>query len=206
MARGIDQLFEGRVAGSDRRQLDDPQVADPPRDRNGLAPGNERHPEPLLREPVGNPQGAPPMTNPEQVLNIEQDGAAHGENPIADQAECVFRSPATTAARRRAAIGMSCSSLTRRRAAAAKAARLTRSTIKLRTAAAKAGASPGATRRPVTPGITISRMPRPSPAITGKPLACASSNAMPNASLTAGHTYRSEAAKRSAIAAGPITP
>ena len=59
-----------------------------------------------------------------------------------------------------------------------------RSTIKLRAAAAKAGASPGGTRRPVSPATTISPTPPLAPATTGKPLACASSSAMPNASLS----------------------
>ena len=44
------------------------------------------------------------------------------------------------------------------------------------------------------------------PATTGTPLACASSSAMPKASLSAGHTHRSAEANRLAISIGPISP
>ncbi len=68
------------------------------------------------------------------------------------------------------------------------------------------GGVPGATSSPVTSCATIPATPPLAPATTGNPLACASSSAMPKASLTAGHTQRSAAARRRATACGPSAP
>ena len=83
-----------------------------------------------------------------------------------------------------------------RRAAAPIAARRSGRASSCRTAAAKALASPGGASSPVTPCATISPTPPLLPATTGNPLACASSSAMPKASLIAGQTKRSAAAER----------
>src|SRR5205823_2183826 len=87
------------------------------------------------------------------------------------------------------------------------AERRPRSMINLRTAAAKAAASRVGTSSPVIPDTTIPWRPPVAPATTGSPLACASSSAMPKASLLAGQTKRSAEARRSAIdfwSRGPI--
>src|SRR5436305_14931274 len=111
------------------------------------------------------------MSNPEQMLYIDQDGAGH--EFVGAQFSRLPRDTASiTAFRRRAAEEISCSALTRCRAASAKAARRGRSTRRLRTARAKAGASLGETRRPVTPCTTISLTPPAAPATTDTPLAC----------------------------------
>src|SRR6516165_6101208 len=98
------------------------------------------------------------MPDPEQVLYIEQNGAGH--EFVGSRLRLLLGDTASnTVFRRRAADDISCSALTRCRAASAKAARRGWSTSRLLTAKAKAGPSPGGARRPVIPCATISRTP-----------------------------------------------
>jgi hypothetical protein len=70
-ARDVDKVFEPRVAGSDRGELNDAFGRRTSLHRQRLSSRDEGHSNTLPSEPVDDSQSPPQMPDAEQLLNVE---------------------------------------------------------------------------------------------------------------------------------------
>src|SRR5437762_270854 len=131
-----------------------------------------------------------------QELHVLLDAAGRGREVILEEMDDLHKTDAYAWSTRATWRSTSKRASARRRPAAPNRARSAGSRSRRTTAAAKAGASPGGTRYPVSPSSTISGIPPAAAATTGRPTAIASASARPNGSGAVGQCTRTSSAAR----------
>src|SRR5260221_5637300 len=168
----VQQHFEAEIRSARRRQLNETNAR--ARDSGHRGPAAGKRDRQALHSKSPRKHGCPlQVTDPEQVLNVEED------------AGCAQRTPAGAAIRasngcsRATAASRLRSPATNAAAALPRLPRLPASSSSSRTRPASAASSPPGASRPVRPSSTTSGTPRVAQETTGTPAACASSIAMP---------------------------
>jgi hypothetical protein len=95
LATRTDEFFEARVAGSNRRKLDDARGLHTNGSRGRFSAGDQGNRDAFARNRLREPESALHVPDAEQVLYVKQDRAAHKISRIELRWSAGVRTPAT---------------------------------------------------------------------------------------------------------------